>query len=438
MLKDTFCSSPWFHIRINPNGFYEPCRWSTINKSQSEYHISDTSMADFMNSSVMCTLRQELLNGDKPELCQACHYEGSHNKLNGRKRQLLKSAITESNFEKSLCATPHWNNFIYSLENHGQTITQPVDLQIDLGNICNGACIMCIPKYSTKVYDDHKKLHKIEPILFKSPSKVTNWAEDDILVERLIQDIISLPALKYIHFLGGETLYIKSFYAICNRLIDCGVAKDITLGVTTNCSLYDERIEHIIKNFKQVHLGLSIETNTALNDYIRWPAKISTVMSNINKFLDLRKDTDLYVSLRITPNVFSIWHLDKLMEFMIEHQVVAESCNILYEPSCLRMELIPDNIRLIIADKVNTIINKYGLTRSGEILNRRRDDLTDSVIATSIFEYKDFIDSYAVPYNIEEERINLIKYIKAYELIHHNCILDYLPEYEEFLRSYNY
>ena len=438
MLKDNFCSSPWFHLRISPEGYYRPCRWGDYS-IRSDHHISNTSLTEYMNSDIMQDIRNSMLSGDSPKLCVDCQYESKHNKISGRQRQLLKSAITELNFDKTFCASPHWDNFKYSYDNHGTTKNEPVDLQIDLGNTCNSACIMCPPRYSSRVVEDHKKLHKIAPILFTDPIKLPNWTDDPILVDKFVNEISNLKSVKYLHFLGGETLFIKSFYDICNKLIENGIAKDTLMGTTTNGTLYDDRIKFLIENFKQVHLGLSIESITNLNDYIRWPSKIPIVLKNIDKFLELRSSTNLQVSLRITPNIFTIWHLDKIIEFMIDRHIIAESCNILYSPSCLRMELLPNNLRQIIINKIDNVIDKYKLTRSDQvIINRRREDLVDPVIASVVYEYKDFLTTYESPTDVEQQRRDLVIFLKSYESIHHNNILEYLPEYEEFLRSYGY
>lgn len=437
MLKDTFCSSPWFHIRIGPSGKFLPCRWGLHDDTG--YNIATTSIAEFMNSDIMQGIRASLLDGDKLRMCSSCHYEDSNNKVSGRQRQLLKSVISITNFDKTFCASPHYEIFEYSATNNGHTNSLPIDLQIDLGNTCNSGCIMCTPTYSSKLSNDYVKLNKLEPTLFKSFSKFKNWADDPILMDKFVAELITIPNIKYIHFLGGETLYLKSFYDICERLIEAGVAKDINIGTTTNCTVYSEELENIIKNFKHVHLGLSIESLHEVNDYIRYPSTIDSVSSNIQKFLDLRKQTNLHLSLRITPTIFSIYHLDTLFEFMINNSIIAESCDILYEPSWLRIELLPPNLIAIALEKLNAVINKYQLTNSNQvIINRRRDDLIDPVITSILFEYKHFLENYQVPTDVDEERHNLVKFIKAFESLRNNTILDYLPEYEEFLRQYGY
>jgi len=438
MLKDSFCSSPWFHLRINPNGDFIPCRWN-FTIFTSAYNIRNSSIAEFMNSDTMCDLRTSMLNGSRSEVCSSCYNEDNYNKISGRSKQLLKSGIDINNFEKTLCSSPHFARFEYSLANQGKTSNLPVDLQIDLGNTCNSSCIMCYPIYSSKLAEEYKVLRKIEPTLFATPPISSNWSNDAELVDKFVNELKSIPNLRYLHFLGGETLYLKSFYDICNRLIDLGLAKNISIGTTTNCTVYNEKLEYIIHNFKHVHLGLSVESLNRINDYIRYPSTIDRVRLHIEKFLDLRRKTNLHLSLRITPTIFSIYHLDTLLELMINEGISAESCNILVEPSCLRIELLPKELIKICLDKINQIIEKFQLVQTDQtIINRRRDDLVDTVIAQVIFEYKNLLENLVAPTNIEEERHKLVKYIKAFEQVHENTILDYLPEYEEFLRSYGY
>jgi hypothetical protein len=438
MLKDTFCSSPWFHIRIDPAGRYLPCRWSS-HQDTTGHTVANTTILEFMNSNIMQGIRTQMLDGDELSMCSACHYEDGNNKVSGRQRQLLKSAINVNNFDKTFCSSPHWPLFEDTYANTWSNNYYPVDLQIDLGNTCNSACIMCSPTYSSKLSSEYNTLTKIEPSIFTIYKNFKNWADDPVLVDKFVGELSAIPNIKYIHFLGGETLYLKSFYIICNRLIELGMAKDISIGTTTNCTVNSPELEYIISSFKHVHLGLSVEALHPVNDYIRYPSKHTQVSLNIVKFLELRKDYNIQLSLRITPNIFSIYHLDTIFDLMLSKQVIAESCNILHDPSFLRIELLPKELIEVCLAKINQIIQKHQLVNNSQtIVNRRREDLVDPVITQVIFEYKHLLENLVVPDNVEEERHNLIKYLRAFEQVHNNTILDYLPEYEEFLRSYGY
>lgn len=392
-----------------------------------------------MNSDIMDGIRARMVDGESQRMCSACIYEDSNNKVSGRQRQLLKSAINIQNFDKTFCASPNWSKFEYSYNHAGRTDAMPIDLQIDLGNTCNSACIMCTPDYSSRLAVDYTTLNLIDPDLFKKYNVGKNWADDNELVDKFVDEIAANPNIKYIHFLGGETLYLKSFYRICDKLIELGYSKNISIGTTTNCTVYSPALERIIKEFKHVHLGLSVESFHLVNDYIRYPSDVDQVWDNIEQFLSLREQTGLHLSLRITPNILSIYHIDSVFEFMLDNKITAESCNILHEPSCLRIELLPDDLRQEIITKIDKLIDQYELVESNEVIvNRRRDDLVNPVIRSVIFEYRDFLASYQLPNDVEEQRYKLVKFLKSFEILRDNPILNYLPEYEEFLRSYDY
>jgi sulfatase maturation enzyme AslB (radical SAM superfamily) len=393
---------------------------------------------EYYNSEQMRSLRQQLLAGEKPDHCSTCYYEESFGKLNGRRRQLLKSAIDADNFALTTRSSPHYENFKYSLDNNGLANMAPVDLQIELGNTCNSACIMCGPESSSRLESEYHKLNSINPQLFVKPTAYKQWTQDPELVQRFVNELVDIPNVRYIHFLGGETLYDESFYTICDQLVAHGIAKDIIVGTTTNGTIFNNRIQKFIENFKQFHLGISIESVTPLNDYVRWPGKIDSILPNIDKFLQLREDNPgLFISLRITPNVFSIYDIDKLFVYMIENHVIAESCNILHNPQHLRMELMPNDIRDEVKDKLEKLIEYYELKKEN-IANIRRKDKIDQVTANVILDYYQFVSNYNVPDDVENLRRNLIDFIKSFESLRGNSILNYVPRYEKFLRNYGY
>jgi sulfatase maturation enzyme AslB (radical SAM superfamily) len=436
VLENTFCSSPWFHLRLTYSGDFEQCRYM-VKQPQLAHNISSTSIMQYYNSEQMRELRQTLLAGDKPSICSACYYQDNFDKLSGRIKQLNQSGIKVSDFALSARSTPHYDHFLFSQNNEGNSDYRPIDLQIDLGNICNSACIMCDPAASSRLQQDYIKLHSINDKLFAKPIEFRSWTRDPVLVDKFVNELTSIPGLRYLHFLGGETLYDPAFYDICERLVESGLSKSIIVGTTTNGTIYNSRVEKLIGEFKQFHLGISIESVTALNDYVRYPSDISTVLSNIDKFLELRNTSDLYISLRITPNVFTASKLDTLFEYMIQKNVIAESCNILHTPAELQIELMPDDIRASTQEKLKTLIEKYQLEKSN-IVNVRRADLIPDVVANVVLEYKRFIDTYTTPDNVEDLRHNLVQYIKSFEQIRNNSILDYAPEYKEFLTAYGY
>lgn len=437
MLEKNFCSSPWFHVGITYNGDFETCRWARSEPATNNVHTH--TLMQFYNSLQMKQLRGQLLDGAAPKQCSECYYQEQFGKLNGRLKQLNKSAIDTKNFELTMRSSPHYSNFLYSYHNNGQADLAPVDLQIDLGNTCNSACIMCHPRASSRLEKDYQRLSLTDPALFKQFDSYETWTKNSHTVDRVVTELHDIANLKYVHFLGGETLYDPAFYKICDQLMQSKSAAEIIVGTTTNGTIFDARLEKYISTFKQFHLGISIESVTQLNDYIRWPGKIETILPNIKKFLDLRHSyPGLYISLRITPNVLSVYELDKLFVFMLENNVSAESCNILQDPSMLRVELLPDDIRSTILSKLKDLIDHYNLS-STNIVNVRRNDLIYQSSSNLILEYYNFLQNFKAPTDdLDSERTKLVTFLKAFENLRNNSVLDHLPKYEKFLRNYGY
>jgi MoaA/NifB/PqqE/SkfB family radical SAM enzyme len=385
----------------------------------------------------MSDFRKQFLNGEQPRECETCYYQEQFGKLSGRQKQLLKSGIKDDDFENSLLSSPHYRHFKYSNANIGMSMRDPTDLQVDLGNLCNSACIMCEPRASSRLTQDYNKLSQ-RSMLFAKPEKYTSWVDDPESMQEFLRNLSLIKGLKYLHLLGGETLYNQAFYKICDNLIRDRSAADVIVGTTTNGTIYNEELEKLIPEFKEFHLGISIESITPLNDYIRYPSKIEDILANIDKFVKLREQyPGLYLTLRITPNLFSIYEIDQLFEYMIEKRITAEACNILYKPECLRMELMPADIRQETISKLEALVEKYSLKRHN-VTNIRNPHLIDQVTADTVHEYLDFVKSYKVPDNQDELHKQLVEFLKSFESIRNNSILDYAPRYKDFLRHIGY
>ena len=439
--KDVFCSSPWLHIRLSYAGNFIPCRWIDRNMyANVDFSIKRHGIMEYFNSPPMIKLRQQLMNGEKPAGCRPCYYEDSVGKLSGRKKQLFRSKLDdEETFEETFHYSPHFTLFDYSQKVNGFATGAPYDLQIDLTNTCNSACIMCHPALSTRLHVDYVKLSKISPLVFAAPPVFEYWANDPGLVQKFVDELKLLPSIEYIHFIGGETLYIESFYTICEALIKADLAKDIIIGTTTNGTVYSDRLENIISEFKACHLGLSIESVTSLNDYIRYPSKVSEVKGMFDNFLNLRsRVTNLHLELRVTPNIFSIFYFDEVVQYMCDNNITAESCNILQNPPCLKIELLPEDLRAIATQKLITVAEKNLLSKQNQTPNTRNSELARQVMANVTYGYIDFLTNLQAPENVEEERFKLVKFLKGFESLRNNSILDYAPEFSDFLKSYGY
>lgn len=417
------------------------CRWGK-NSTLKKYNVATHSFEEFINSEEMKEFRLELLNGAPSEKCSTCYHTENSGQLSGRIKQLLKSGIRSTEFDKTFLSSPHYHDFSHAYNNKGAINPRIVDLQIDLSNICNNACIMCNPESSHKLGHDFVKLNKVSPELFEKPDRIVyNWAADKNVLDRLIKDLKKHGnEIKYIHFLGGETLYVKEFYTICKALIESGHSKNIIVGTTTNGTVFNDQLTSIISLFKEFHLGISIETSTSLNDYIRYGSDINSVINNMQKFLHLR-DTckSLHLELRTTFSALSIYHADSLLDFMFKNNISAESCSVMVWPESMIVEILPNDIKQNIAKRISFVLEKHQQHQTlPDIDANHRVKGHEHQQTLRIGNELLALLKMPCPPDVEKRRKELTRYLKSFEQIRNNSILDYLPEYEEFLRSYNY
>lgn len=430
MFEKYFCSSPWIHMRIENNGNFAFCRWQKNIDLGEGVNIRNTSPLDYFQKH-MSGIRQQLLNGEKIPQCESCHVMEEHKKISGRQKQLLKIGVLHNNFEKSLLASPLFEDIKESYNKQGTTNLMPVDWQIDLGNFCNSACIMCSPEFSSKLANEWYELGFIN-----KPYHNWSWAQEDELLEEFIDSLTQIKNLQYLHFLGGETLITPAFKKMLEALIKTDLNENLIIGFTTNLTVWPKDVIDLLKQFKNVHVGLSIETLNSVNDYIRWPSKINIVKENLNKFIQLSNNKNWFTSLRVTPNVFSILYLDEIYKFAMDNNVAVESCNFIHRPAYLKLDLLPKDLRDIAIQKLKKILYECEEELIEElIVNVRRKEVVKNTIINDIKSVINYLETRDIE---TKEYSNLITFLKKLEDKRKNKITEHVPEYENFLRYIGY
>lgn len=424
--QDIFCSSPWIHMRITNQGNLVFCR-AAGSTTQTEYNISNTDIVEYFQNH-MSEFRQQLLLGQSLKQCHRCYQMDKHRKVSLRKKQLAKVGVVSQHFEKTLASSTFADEFEYSLHNKGHTTLLPVDWQIDLGNYCNSACIFCTP------YDSSRLAKELYNLGFITEQPAKSWTSDPELVDKFIQVLESTPSLEYLHFIGGEPTINPAFKRILDRLHAIGKTEPI-VGFTTNLTVYDDALISKLAKFKNVHVGISIETLHRVNDYLRYPVDTKQAICQLDRWIQTASQHNWSLQIRTTPTLFSINYLDELYEYAYQNNVTIEACNFIEDPAFMRPSVLPKSYRLEAAQKLQNWINMYNDGIKDDVLNVRDPNQVKSYLLQDAQSYVHYLQNETD----ETHRLpDLINYIKQLESVRNNCILDYLPEYENFLRSAGY
>lgn len=429
MLNKTFCSSPWIHARITNNGDYEYCRWSKNSPSNPSGNIKDTYPVIWFQNH-MAPVRKDLLDGRVVPGCDPCYAMEEHGKISGRQKQLLKTGVQVAQFDKTMISSPWISEWSDSLENGGKTEVHVQDWQIDLGNFCNSACLFCHPDFSSRIASEHYRLKLIS----KMPPPP--WCDDLDLLSKFVDALASAPRLQYLHFIGGETLITPAFRKILQKLIDANLNSELVLGFTTNLTVMDTNIVDLLLQFKQIHLGMSIECIDRANDYIRYGSRIESATQIMDSWLDISRDNDWLLQIRTTPTILSISRLHTIYEYAWDRGIAVESCNFLHDPAFMSPNVLPQPYRDRARDNLQSWIDKQSLSiDSNQIVNIRNPNQVHQQLLQDAQSYIRYMDH-------EPDRSHLLpdlaRYLKTMDTNRGNSVLDYLPEYEELLRSAGY
>jgi len=427
--ENTFCSSPWIHMRIANNGDFGACRWANrMHIAKERYNIKEVSPREYFQKH-MSQVRHKLLQGYKPEFCSDCYQMDRHEKVSGRARQLLKVGIQVNNFARTMRSSTFFREFRNSADDQGFTSLMPVDWQIDLGNYCNSACVMCSPESSSKLAVEFLRLGLIKQL------PKSSWCDDKTSMNNFVQGLIDTPNLRYLHFIGGETLITPAFKKILRQLIHNGITEP-TIGFTTNLTVWDEEAISLLSKFQKINIGMSVESLSPINDYVRYPSDISEIKKILDKWVQLGKAKNWLLQLRVTPTAFTIDSLYTVFDYAMTNEVTVESCNFLDHPRFLRINILPYELKHSAQEKIRSWIDKnLEHLIDDKIINTRNSSTVKSQILQDAQSYLSYLQNEPEDASFRRE---LVDFLKLIEKSRGNRILDYLPHYEKFLRSIGY
>lgn len=354
--KKIFCNTPWYELHIYWDGSFGTCCQEShkIHNNDQHYNIANMSMMNWFNSEPAKKFRLKMMANQLPTECLSCHLEEQNNGNSRRERSNQKSIIfTRQAFEESFVQSPGHTHFQHSHQNQGHTNTHPIDIHIDLGNFCNLACKMCNARASSKIASQHV-LWGIEQ---DRKYLGTDWTADNSVWNSFKQQLIEIPGLNNIHFMGGETLLTPRFENLVDWLIE-NQRVDLCLSFVTNGTVFKPALIEKLTKFRRVGLEISIESTTQHNNYVRQGTDTSEVLKNIQRYMSFCNNNSITVTLRTAPSLLTIGSYVELLNYAMLHKLIIKS-NLCYEPKFLRIENLPESVKTIYKEKIIGFLSQF-------------------------------------------------------------------------------
>jgi sulfatase maturation enzyme AslB (radical SAM superfamily) len=233
-----------------------------------QIYLDTHTLEDAWASPTRTEIQQALDAGIEHPSCQAC-WDDEHVSKQSRRM--------------------HFNKLFETIEIR---LDQPQLLDLKMGNTCNMRCRTCNPEVSSQWYREDWLLNaepkeKVTyPEYLKRWRRITDSYSDD---NRDLWNTLAqwLPNTLYIDYYGAEPMLIKKNFEVMENAVKLGSAKDITVHINTNGTIWSDYYEQLLSNFKHVYIDLSIDDIKERCGYIRYSSNWELVRNNLEEFLNV-------------------------------------------------------------------------------------------------------------------------------------------------------
>lgn len=230
------CLLPDHGVFISPEGFLTACCVSMENKFG---NVKNQHPIEIFNGVTAKKFRQDFKNGNLPSSCNKCINQEHYN-LRTAKTKIIQEKLTQD------------SKIIYA--------------DITLGNICKLNCVMCNETFShtwAKIKNNTDKI----------------WHVD---IDKMNEILEMLSTVTHIEIKGGDPFNMPHFKKFLDRLYEINPTANL-LFLTSGVYIDDFHIESL-KRFKNFNIGISLEADGLLYQYIRGGSyTIDNVFSNLEK-----------------------------------------------------------------------------------------------------------------------------------------------------------
>lgn len=289
------CPLPFVATFCDPDGRLRPCCLYKNDLGQAQ----NQSITSAFHGQGFQELRRQMMSGQAPKACDTCWHLEKQGGTSLRRLALQK----------------------YGDMLDSQLLDQPdiVDLSWSPASLCNFSCRICNPISSTTIAAEEIKWSK--SLAHRNNMRQLIKAHNNTdLQDSVIEQIVGMKQLRFLHILGGEPLLWPKFQKLVELLVDHGLASQITLEINTNASLFpDDFLAFIRQHFAAFEILLSID-NVGTRFELERGGKWDKIFHNIKAFAALQ-DQKTKVKLSTTINLQNVLYLNDIVSLAENLQV---------------------------------------------------------------------------------------------------------------------
>jgi len=324
IVSKTYCPLPFNHLYVHPTNKASVCCAfrKEDEKGKLPYIQEYDKLADHLNHPFIKDIQQKMIKGEEVPGCATCYYAEKNGYESMREKEIYTWHI-----EEFRDFTPP------KLENPTLDF-----LEVTFGNYCNLACRTCNSDLSHSWLEENKMLNAKGLPSAGTTTRMNidrEWQDDDF------------KDLQYLKITGGEPMLHPDFPKFMARLQQ----ENIHCFIFTNASwVPKKRIFNMMKNFKSLHVFLSVDGTGTVQEYMRHNAKWDTTEKSVKTWLQMAVDNEnIQVSWAPTWSLMNAsyfveickWWLN-LTETILNGEIWnLVKTNFIYGPSHYQMSLLP-------------------------------------------------------------------------------------------------
>ena len=352
-MADNFCVMPFVHGFVTPNIISPCCAYTDKIKLNSKQQ--------YWTSEQLKNIQKNMLDNVRDDGCQICWQKE----------------------DRGFSSLRQHSNEIYAKElkevKEGKIPSNPMYLDLRLGNLCNLKCRMCISEWSSQIAGEI--LENPNEDWIDTPTQKVIGLDDDTweTIEKWI------PYVKRVFMTGGEPTIIQRNLDYIDKIIESDYAKEVELIFTTNATNINQKFIEKSKLFKSVSFNVSIDAVGGLANYIRNPSDWKTIEGNMQKLYN----AGMGVSFNTTIQWLNMTRLNEIFSYL-------KKCNIGFGGVWFQLVTDPYYLDPIFAPKFmkQKCINDIEEFLLDPYLNDdKHSDILSGQLKTSLIETKNFLIS---------------------------------------------
>lgn len=423
-----FCSTPWYELHIYWDGSLGICCQESHKLYDNHaYNIATTSIAEWFNSDPVKTFRQNILGDSAVSACSTCYREEAIGGNSRRFKSNQKSIIFRQAFADSFAQSPGKKHFDPS----GITSTYPIDLHIDLGNFCNLACKMCNPRASSTIASQQVKWG----IESSRQYLGTDWTQNDDVWNSFLDQLLDIPNLNNIHFMGGETLLTKRFDDIVDHMLAHN-RQDLCFSFVTNGTVLRPELMNKLKQFRRVGIEVSIETVDSRNAYQRQGTDTDLVLANIDQYLSWCNGSNITLTARPAISALTIGSFPGLLQYCLGRNLIVKSL-VVYNPRFLSVEVLPAAVKHQYLEHFEVLINQLDHVQIPQDYNASDPHHWHMIVKEQLVQCRNLLE-LPEPNDIQQLQTLMVQHCKKWDQVYGYDARTIYPELTEIWDQYGY